>query len=73
MDAAMWRISRAMLSGLRTRSTNPVAMALRGIPSNLALSGDCTMITPFLSLIERIPFVPSEPVPDRITATALFS
>ena len=73
MDAAMWRISRAILSGLSTRSTNPVAIAFLGMPSNFALSGDCTMITPFLSLIERIPFVPSEPVPDMITATARFS
>ena len=73
MDAAICRISRAMLSGLRTRSTKPVAIAFLGIPSNLALSGDCTMMTPFLSLMERMPFVPSDPVPDRITATARFS
>ena len=73
IDAAICLISLAMLSGVRTISTKPVAMAFLGMPSNLALSGDCTMITPFLSLMERIPFVPSDPVPDRITATALFS
>ena len=73
MDREMCAISRAMLSGLRMRSAKPVEMALRGMPSNFALSGACTMMSPFRSLMERIPFVPSEPVPDRMIATARFS
>ena len=69
----MWAISRAIASGACTMSTKPVAIALRGMPSNFALSGDWTMMTPFCSLMERIPFVPSEPVPDKMIATARFS
>ena len=38
-----------------------------------ALSGACAMISPLRSLICRIPLVPSEPVPDRMIATARFS
>ena len=43
-------------------------MALRGMPSNLAESSACTKTAPAFSLIERRPSVPSEPMPERITA-----
>ena len=69
----MCAISFAIASGERIRSTKPVLIAFFGMPSNFAVSGFCTMMTPFCSLMERMPFVPSEPVPDRMTATARFS
>ena len=73
IEEEMCAISFAIASGPRIRSTNPVAMAFLGMPSNFAVSGFCTMIMPFCSLIDRMPLVPSDPVPDRITATARFS
>ena len=42
-------------------------MTLRGIPSNLALSGAWAMTRPPRSLTALMPLVPSEPVPDRTT------
>ena len=50
-----------------TTSTNPVSIALLGMPSNLAVSGSCTNTAPSLSLIVRNPDLPSDPMPERIT------
>ena len=43
-------------------------MTLRGIPSNLALSGSWAMTRPPCSLTALTPLVPSEPVPESTTA-----
>lgn len=51
-------------------STTPAAMALAGMPGNLAVVGSCTRVVPPAALIALIPLVPSEAVPDRITPTA---
>ena len=45
-------------------------MALRGIPSNLALSGACAMTRPPRSFTALTPLVPSVPVPDSTTTMA---
>src|SRR5690606_29299022 len=48
----------------------PVATALRGMPSNSASSGSCTITTPPRSRIARTPSAPSLPAPLSTTATA---
>ena len=62
--------SMAMRSGGRTRSTQPVSMALRGMPSNLAVSGSWAKVNPPASLMAFMPADPSEAVPDKTTPTA---
>src|SRR6266581_2172715 len=47
-----------------TISASPASIALRGMPSNLAVAGSCTSTTPAFSLMARNPSVPSEPVQD---------
>ena len=61
--------SRAMPSGERTKSTHPAAMALRGMPSYLAVESWAKVIPPSAFTACR-PRVPSEPVPDRMTPMA---
>ena len=60
-----------MRVGGRTKSTHPEAMALRGMPSCGADSRSWTKTMPPSALIALAPSVPSEPVPERITPTAL--
>jgi hypothetical protein len=45
-------------------------IALRGIPSNCAVSGSCTIVRPPIAVISFIPWVPLLPVPDRTIAIA---
>ena len=59
-----------MASGARTRASGTASRALRGIPSNLAVSGSCTTTNPPAWRMSRTPRDPSLPVPDRMTATA---
>ena len=42
-------------------------MALRGILSNFAVAGSCTITIPFFSFKAQIPALPSEPMPERMT------
>lgn len=63
-----FRISSAISSGERTKSARPVLMTLRGMPSNLALSGAWAITRPPCSFTALTPLVPSVPVPER-TAT----
>ena len=56
--------------GGRTRSTMPVAMAARGMPSYLAVSGSCARVMPPTDLMSRMPAAPSDAVPDRMTPIA---
>ena len=60
-------ISSAISSGERTKSASPVLMTLRGMPSNLALSGAWAMTRPPCSFTAFTPLVPSEPVPESTT------
>ncbi len=46
-------------------------MALLGMPSYLADAGSCTNTAPPPPCTARRPSVPSDPVPDRMTAAAL--
>src|SRR5438445_7420088 len=55
----------------RTKSTQPAAMALCGMPSNLADFSSWAKVTPPSALIAPSPKVPSEAVPERITPIAL--
>jgi hypothetical protein len=48
----------------------PVAMALRGMPSYSAVSGDCAITRPPSPLTSRRPSVPSLPVPESTTQMA---
>ena len=66
---AMRASSLAMFSGLRTKSTQPAATALRGIESYLADSS-CAKVMPPSALIASSPSVPSVAVPERITPIA---
>jgi hypothetical protein len=59
-----------MFSGGSTRSTIPVAIALRGMPSKAAVSGFCAMTMPPSALMKRRPRDPLLPVPDRMMAIA---
>ena len=47
------------------------SIALRGMLSNFAVAGSCTITIPFFSLIARIPRLPSEPMPERMRAYCL--
>ena len=60
----------AMPSIGKMASTSPVAMTLRGMPSNLAFSGSWAIRKPPASLMAPAPRVPSDPVPDNTTPTA---
>ena len=64
----------ASISGIfatgSTRSTAPVMIALRGMPSYSASSGSCAMTSPPFSLTAFSPRLPSPPVPERITQIA---
>ena len=51
-----------------TMSTNPVAIALRGMLSYSASSGACTSSSPPCPLMAWIPTAPSLPEPDRMMA-----
>src|SRR5438128_12150341 len=57
--------------GERTKSTQPAAMALLGMPSNLADFSSWAKVIPPSALIAVNPKVPSEAVPERITPIAL--
>ena len=74
LTAGEQRAVRTTLLFLRVRAGGawePVARALRGIPSYPAEAGSCTMVNPPSPLIAVKPRVPSLPVPDRIMPTAL--
>jgi hypothetical protein len=58
-----------MAAGESTRSTIPVSMAARGIPSYFDDSGDCANVMPPARFTSASPTAPSLAVPDRITAT----
>jgi hypothetical protein len=60
----------AISSAGRMASTKPVAMTLRGMPSNLADSGSWAMRKPPAALMATEPRVPSVPVPERMMPTA---
>jgi hypothetical protein len=62
--------SAASSAGAATWSTRPVAIAARGMPSNMALSGCCANTKPPCALIAPMPREPSDPVPDSTTAIA---
>ena len=69
-DASRIRAS-GIASGGIWRSTRPVLIALRGIPSNVAVSGLCA--TTRSSCLMNRPAgraIPSDPLPERITAIA---
>ena len=52
------------------KSASPVSIALRGIPSYLAVSGSWTKTVPASAFIALNPRVPSVPVPDRMMQIA---
>ena len=52
-----------------TISTSTESMALRGMLSNFAVAGSCTITVPFFSFMARSPILPSEPMPERMTPT----
>ena len=54
-----------------TISATTASIALRGIPSNLAVSGDCTSTIPYFSLMAFRPRLPSDPMPERMTPMLL--
>src|SRR5438874_13666544 len=58
-------------SGGRTKSTQPAAMALCGMPSNLADFSSWAKVMLPSALVAPNPKVPSEAVPERITPIAL--
>jgi hypothetical protein len=60
-----------MPQGARTKSTHPVWMALLGIPKKEAEFSSSAKVTPPASLIARMPFAPSDPLPERITPMTL--
>ncbi len=62
--------SSAIISGGKTRSAVPVAIALLGIPSKAAVMGSCTITIPSFFLMSSMPFFPSDPVPESIIPTA---
>ena len=68
--AEKFRISSAISSGESTKSARPVWITLLGMPSNLAVSGSCAMTSPPRSFTALMPFVPSDPVPERTTTMA---
>ena len=59
-----------MSDGESTQSATPASRAVRGIPSNWALSTSWTITSPPASWTSRIPRDPSLPPPERTTATA---
>ncbi len=59
-----------MASGGRTKSTQPAATALRGMPSYLADFSSCAKVMPPADLMASSPRVPSDAVPDRTTPIA---
>ena len=59
-----------MPSGDKIRSTAPVAMAARGMPSYFAVPGSCAIVKPPTALISRSPAAPSDAEPDSTTPTA---
>ena len=56
--------------GGRTRSTTPVAIAARGMPSKAAVSGSCAKAMPPSALMKRRPSEPLVPVPESTIAIA---
>ena len=64
------RIASGIFAAGSTRSTAPVRIALRGMPSNPASSGSCAITSPPFSLIAFSPELPSAPVPERTTQMA---
>ena len=60
----------AIFAARSTRSTAPVATALRGMPSYSASLMSCAMTRPPLSFTAFSPRLPSAPVPERTTQTA---
>ena len=59
-----FRISSPIFAGGRMKSTSLVAMALRGISSNSAVSGSWAMVSPPSALMVFTPRLPSLPVPE---------
>jgi hypothetical protein len=58
------------LGGGSTKSTQPLSKAARGIPAWVADFSSCAKVIPPTDLISHTPWVPSEPVPERITPMA---
>ena len=68
-DALTARVCQAsnragIASGASSKSTRPVARALRGMPSNWQVWGLCTITIPPSALMARSPTLPSLPVPE---------
>ena len=59
-----------MSVGSATMSAQLAAMALRGIESNCADEGSCTMVRPPTAFSASSPCVPSDPMPDSTTPIA---
>ena len=62
--------SRAIWPGDKIRSTPSAAIAARGMPSYLAVSGVWAKVIPPPALISHRPNEPSVAVPERTTPTA---
>ncbi|MBK9472306.1 MAG: hypothetical protein IPO18_08475 [bacterium] len=60
----------AISPGGSTKSTRPVATALRGMPSYSVVAGSWAITRPPSPLTARTPRVPSLPVPESTTQTA---
>ena len=65
----MRTISAQSPTGGSTKSIAPAAMALRGIPSNFAVSS-CANVIPPSAFTAFEPSVPSDAVPERMTLMA---
>ncbi len=66
----MWTSSRAIFSGGWTKSTEPAAIAERGMSLNLAEASSWANVTPPSALIARSPSAPSDMVPESTTPIA---
>ena len=69
----MRAISLAMPAGVRMKSTQPEAIALAGMPSYLAELGSWAKVMPASPLMAATPRVPSDAVPERMTADGVAS
>ena len=61
---------RAISSGGSTKSTQPLSIALRGMPGTWRSCSSCAKVIPPTALISHRPSVPSEPVPESTTPIA---
>jgi hypothetical protein len=60
-----------MSGGASTKSTQPVAIAARGMLSYFAVRSSCAKVIPPAAFTAFKPCAPSDPAPDKITAMAL--